>query len=383
MVARTMQGFEAILCDELKAIGATDVKDVVRAVEFEGDLSVLYKANVHCRTALRILKPIASFRAKNEEQLYRNLKKIRWSEFFTVDQTFAVDKTVNSPHFKHSGFAALKCKDAIVDHFREIYDQRPNVKTMEPDLMIHLHISLDRVNISIDSSGRSLNQRGYRIDGGVAPLNEVLAAGLILLSGWDQKTTFIDPMCGSGTIVTEAAMIATNTAPGLLNGDFGFQFWNDYDEKLYDKVMEEAEAMVTKPRCRIIGSDESKTAMGITRENLEEAELLEYVTLERSDFFNRDAKNAFIVTNPPYGERMQMEEMIEFYQTIGDHLKQKCENCTAWFISSNIKALKRIGLRPSKKIPLRSGALDCGFYKFEVFSGSMKEKKTNEAESKE
>jgi putative N6-adenine-specific DNA methylase len=375
-----MHGLEPLLANELVELGAETVQEGKRAVTFEGDKALMYRANLSLRTALRILKPIGTFRAQEPSQLYNELKKIDWSEYLSVRNTFVIDAIVNrSRYFNHSQFVAQKSKDAIVDQFRENEDDRPSVNTYDPDIRINVHIAEDECTVSLDSSGDSLHKRGYRIRTGEAPINEVLAAGIVMHSGWDGKAVFQDPMCGSGTLLIEAAMIAANKAPNINRKQFGFMPWKDFDQDLFDEIKADLEQKERKPNGAIEGYDSHFGSISVSRANIENAGLSDYITLDRSDFFRRQhpSDGMFLVFNPPYGERMKLEES-EFYKKLGDVFKQHFAGCTAWLITSDMENAKHIGLRPSRRIGLFNGKLECKLFKFEMYAGTKKVHKHND-----
>ncbi len=380
MIATSLYGLEEILADELRALGAADIEVLNRAVLFHGDLKLLYKCNLHLRTALKVLKPHIKFLARDARDLYKKIGRIQWDDYMSVDGTLAIDSTVNSEHFNHSQFVALKSKDAIVDQFREKYGKRPSVDLDNPDLRINIHISDRTCSVSFDSSGASLNKRGYRQEQAAAPMSEVLAAGIIALSGWDKKTDLMDPMCGSGTFPIEAALIARNIAPGRLR-HFGFENWKDFDADLWALVKKEAEEQIRPSQCMIYGSDLEMRSIAMSESNAEIAGVDEDIEFKQMDFLKtkQHFKNGLVLINPPYGERLKdEEEIIPFYQEIGTQLKHQHEGCSAWIISSNIRALKFIGLRPSRKIKLFNGPLECKLQKYELFRGKKVEQKKAE-----
>lgn len=383
LIAKTSSGLEQVLADELIGIGATDVSLMTRAISFTADKRMMYKANYCLRTALRILKPLTSFKAREEDQLYDQVRKIDWSLLLSTEQTFAIDAVVSGKYFTHSQYIALKTKDAIADQFRERFGKRPSVDTVAPHLRINLHISNDQCNLLLDSSGDSLHKRGYRIVVDKAPINEVLAAGLVLLTGWKGDSNFVDCMCGSGTIPIEAAMIAANIPAGYYREWFGFQHWVDFDEALWKEVMTEASDQIRDFDFEIIGSDRSAKAIDIARENVRKAHLHKDIQLFRKPMeqFVPPAGGGILVINPPYGERLEEENINALYTLIGNTLKHKFKGYKAWVISSDFFALKLIGLKPSKKIPVFNGPLDCRFVCFDIFDGSLKDKKTREAGS--
>lgn len=381
IVVKTFLGVEEALAEELTTLGAVEVQVLKRAVSCKGDLKLVYKINYCSRMALRVLLPITTFKSRSEESLYHNIKKIDWSKYMDVEETFAVTSAVNSKYFIHSQYVALKTKDAIVDQFRDRVFKRPNVNTATPHLAVNVHIYLDEVTVSIDTSGDSLHKRGYRKESFVAPINEALAASLVMMTGWRGEKTFIDPMCGSGTILAEAAMIATSTPPQIQREYFAFKKGKGFDAKLWEAVVAEANAQIKAPTCQIWGFDSSFQSIHIAERNLEHAKMKKYVQFKRKPFEKNAApdNDGVLVTNPPYGERIETsEDIIEFYQMIGTQLKHNFHGYTAWIISSNFEALKLVGLKPSRKITLYNGALQCKFQRYDLYAGSKKASK-NEA----
>jgi putative N6-adenine-specific DNA methylase len=371
MVATTLFGLEEIVAGELRQLGADDVEILNRAVKFKGDKAMLYKSNLHLRTALKVLKPFSQFMIRDNMDLYKKIRRIEWDQYLSVDGTLAIEATVNGDFFTHSQFVALKTKDAIVDQFREKYERRPSVDLENPDLRIHLHINERACTVSLDSSGASLGKRGYRTAQSLAPMSEVLAAGIIALSGWDKQRNIVDPMCGSGTFSIEAAMIACNMVPGRLRR-FGFENWKDFDANLLASLKKEAESGITEPRCKIYGSDIDPRSVEIAKSNAQNANVGKYIQYKQMDFLHSDShvSDSVVFMNPPYGERLkEKEEIVPFYQEIGTQLKHHYENCEAWIISGNIEALKFIGLRPSRKIRLYNGPIECKLQKYELFKG--------------
>ncbi len=381
LVATTAYGLEQILADELLAIGAENIELLTRAVSFSGTKELMYRTNLEVRTALRILKPIYSFRATNETELYRGIKEIKWEKYLNPERTFAINSAVHSDYFNHENYVALKSKDAIVDQLRVTFGTRPNIDVTNPDLRINIHISGNTCNVLLDSSGNSLHKRGYRIGQGLAPINEVLAAGMILLTGWKGDSDFIDPMCGSGTFLMEAATIAYNIAPGIKISEFGFMKWDDYEPELWEKVRLSAISREKEFNHKIIGFDESPKAIKIAKENIKNAELGWKVILKAKAIEeirqNDLTDGGTVMLNPPYGERMNESDTLELYETIGDCLKQNFNGYSVWIISSNKEALKKIGLRTSKKITLYNGSLECKFHNFQIYKGSIKSKYLN------
>jgi putative N6-adenine-specific DNA methylase len=377
-LAKTFYGFEPLLEKELRKLGAKNIKSINRAVSFEGDLGFLYKANLSLRTALRILMPIGFFPVKNQTDLYRAIDRIDWSKWFSADQSFIIDVTLFSDHFNHSLFVAQKAKDAIVDQFSKKEGKRPSVTTENPDIRIQLHLQGDQLTISLDSSGNSLHQRGYRIETNIAPINEVLAAGILLHSGWEGKTYFYDPMCGSGTLAIEAAMIACNIPPSLNRATFSFMNWKNFDTELFELIRNSCLSKVREFRGHIYASDKAPSAVRKAQENIENAGLEEYISVVRSDFFFADRPSEVplhIVFNPPYGERLPIDADV-FYGKIGDTLKKEYQGCEAWFITANIEALKSVGLRPSRKIKMFNGKLESRLVNYELYEGSRKASKS-------
>lgn len=370
LIAKTFQGLEEILADELAQIGAQNINNINRAVSFEGDKQLLYRANLELRTALRILVPISSFSANNEEQLYNAIYAIDWLRFMKVTDTLAIDAVVNSEIFRHSQYVALKAKDAIVDKFRNAFDERPSIDTYQPTLRIHIHINENECEVSLDSSGEALFKRGFERETLEAPINEVLAAGMILLSGWDKKRSFIDPMCGSGTFLIEAAMIAYNIPPLLKRNYFAFKHWANFDKTLWEEVIRNAEAKIkSKAECKIFGFDTAFQALRTSERNILAAELGDKISVARLAFEKQPVLEtpALVMFNPPYDERIKEDDIITFYKGIGDVLKKKFKDSDAWLITSNNDALKHLGLRTAKRLDLNNGGLDCKFVKYELY----------------
>lgn len=376
MIAKTFFGFEEILAKELQALGAREVEQGVRMVSFKGDKGFMYKANLALRTALKILKPIYGFRAYNDQSLYKGIYAIDWSKYLSANQSFVIDVTLHSDHFNHSQFVALKAKDAIVDQFRERFGKRPDIDKDHPDIRINLHIQKDQCSVALDTSGASLHHRGYRTATNIAPINEVLAAGMLLLSGWDGKGDFIDPMCGSGTILAEAAMIACNIPANINRREFAFEKWNDWDNDLFDKIIDSLMGKVREFHYTIKGYDKAPSAVEKAKDNIRNANLEEYVTIGLRNFFDTEKETQgplHMVFNPPYGERLDID-MERFYREIGDTLKQGYPGTNAWLITANLEALKFVGLKPSRKIKLFNGKLEARFVKYEMYEGSKRAK---------
>ena len=374
MIAKTFQGLEEILAKELTNLGANGIEIGNRMVSFRGDKALLYKANFHLRTALRILKPFHHFKADSADQVYEICKSIDWEKYMTLTDSFAVDAVVNSENFRHSKFVAYRVKDAIADHFREKYGKRPNVSVANPDLTFHIHISNEDCSLSLDSSGESLHKRGYKQAATEAPINEVLAAGMILMSGWEGQCDFIDPMCGSGTIAIEAALIALNMAPGLFRSQFAFEKWNDFDADLFESIYND-DSQERNFNHRIIARDKDPKAIAIAKANAKAAGIQDYIDFTVADFkdFEPVTEHSVLITNPPYGERLNDENLMGLYQMMGERFKHALPGCEAWVISYRYECFDKIGLKPSAKIPLFNGALACELRKYEMFSGRYNE----------
>jgi len=382
MVAKTLFGFEPILAKELRNLGAMNIKEGVRNVQFTGDKGFMYKANLCLRTAIKILKPFKSFRISSEEDLYNEIKKIAWEDFMNVNDTLAIDATVHSEQFTHSKYIAQKTKDAVVDRFREKFGSRPDVDLDFPTLRINIHIEHNYCNVSLDSSGQSLHKRGYKTATNIAPINEVLAAGMLLFSGWDGQSDFMDPMCGSGTILIEAAMIACNIPPNLNRKEFAFEKWKDWDVDLFEKVEESVLKKVREFHFTITGYDKAPSAVTKAIDNVENANLAEFIQVKQQNFFEStktSERHLHMVFNPPYGERLDID-MPVFYKEIGDTLKQSYPDTAAWFITSNLEAIKHVGLRPSRKIKMFNGALESKLLKYDIYAGTKKLHKLRDQE---
>lgn len=377
MVAKTFRGLEEVLAGELRALGALNVEPGRRMVSFTGTLETLYRANMQCRTALRILKPFYTFRAKDADSLYDHVKEFDWSRFLDPDKTFAIDTVANSDEFRHSRFVTYRVKDGIVDWFRDRLgdDKRPGVRLTDADVMINVHINGTTVTLSLDSSGESLHKRGYRVAQTEAPINEVLAAGIIMLSGWRGETPFVDPMCGSGTFLVEAALIAANINPGVYRRGYAFERWPDFDAELFDSIYNDDSAERVPP-CRIYGADISPRAVEIALSNLKSAGVAKYVDLERrplSAWTEAPKPAGVLITNPPYGERISAPDMDALYSSIGSQLKHVFTGWHAWIIGYRDEYFARIGLAPSQKIPLYNGALECSLREYVIFDGARKD----------
>jgi putative N6-adenine-specific DNA methylase len=378
MVAKTLFGMEELLAQELRHLGASDIELGTRMVSFKGDKGFMYKANLCCRTAIKILKPITAFNVFKEEDLYKKVYAIKWEDYMDVDGSLAVNATVFSDYFTHSQYIALKTKDAVVDRFRDKEGRRPDVDLDHPTLRINVHIDRNICTISLDSSGESLHKRGYKVANTIAPISEVLAAGLIMHSGWNGQCDFLDPMCGSGTILTEAAMIACRIPANLNREEFGFETWPDFDVDLYELIENAALKKIRDFRYKIYGYDTDSDALSKAKENIKSANLSEFISLEKQDFFESKKESAgpmYLVFNPPYDERISVDDIDKFYGSIGTTLKHGYPNSQAWMITSNMEALKTVGLRPSRKIKVFNGKLESRFVRYEMYEGSKKTKK--------
>ena len=374
LIAKTFMGLEPVLAKELTQLGANEVQIGRRMVSFMGDKEMMYRANFQLHTAIRILKPIKHFKALSADDVYREVQKIDWSEYIGLDKTFAVDSVVFSEEFRHSKFVAYKVKDAIVDQFREKTGKRPNISVANPDIRLNIHIAEDKCTLSLDSSGESLHRRGYRQESVEAPLNEVLAASMILMTGWQGETDFIDPMCGSGTLLVEAALIAHNMAPGLFRKEYAFEKWPDFDSDLFDRIYND-DSSEREFTHHIYGYDVDIKAVNTARLNVRAAGLLNDITVEEADFknFTQPKEKSIIVTNPPYGERISTPDLLGTYKMIGERLKHQFLNNDAWILSYREECFDQIGLKPSIKIPVYNGSLECEFRKYQIFDGKMKD----------
>ena len=375
LVAKTLYGLENVLAEELVALGADDVEPQNRAVLFKGDKSLLYRVNYCIRTALSVLMPVADFRIRSKEDLYDGGGKVEWERYMDVDDTFSIVPVINSPHFGHTGYAGLILKDAIADYFRKKHGKRPSVSTCDPGIMINLHISNDNATVSIDSSVVPLYRRGYRQEQAAAPLNEVLAAGILLMSGWQSSATLTDPMCGSGTIPIEAGLISCKIPPGKFRDFFGFQRWKDFDEILFENVKAECDSHIEPSPVKIFCSDISKQAIKQAGNNVSRAGLSDFVDIKMADFLSLKAydDSGYLFLNPPYGQRLQPDETDVLYNKIGTILKHNFAGNTVWLITSNKESLKNVGLKPKEKHTLFNGALECVLLKYEMYHGTKKQ----------
>lgn len=373
LIAKTFQGLEEVLAKELVALGADNVQIGRRMVSFTGDKALMYKANFHLRTAVRILKPILHFKASDADEVYNVIKSIDWDEYLDANSTFSVDSVVYSDVFRHSKFVAYRVKDAIADYFNEKYGRRPSVRLNNPDLVFHIHIAQEECTLAFDSSGESLHRRGYRVETGAAPINEVLAAGMIMLTGWQGECDFIDPMCGSGTLPIEAALIARNIAPGVYRKGYAFEKWKDFDEELFRSIYED-DSMEREFEHKIYGYDVDGRMVACARKNVKSAMMNDIIEINCRDIkdFVEPEKRALMVVNPPYGERLVSDNLLQTYKDLGARLKHAFQGNEAWVISSSYDCFDQIGLKASARIALFNGDLDCEFRKFELFQGKFK-----------
>lgn len=374
LVAKTFQGLEPILASELTELGATDIEIGRRMVAFTGNKELMYRANFQLRTAIRVLKTIKRFRATTADEVYEAVKAVDWTQYLDLATTFAVDSVVYSNEFRHSKFVAYKVKDAIVDQFRERTGERPNIRVTNPDLQLHIHVAEFDCTLSMDSSGESLHRRGYRQESVEAPLNEVLAAGIILQTGWNGQCDFIDPMCGSGTIAIEAALIARGIAPGVYRKGYAFEKWSDFDEELFNRIYEDESK--EHPFCHhIYAYDINHNAVEIATRNVKAAGLSHEITVQQQDFrdFTQPGEKSIMVTNPPYGERISAPDLLGLYKMIGERLKHQFVGNDAWILSYREECFDQIGLKPSLRTPLFNGSLECELRKYQIFDGRYDE----------
>lgn len=374
LIAKTFQGLEEVLAQEITELGANNVRIGHRMVSFTGDKAMMYRANFCLRTAIRILKPIKHFMAKDADEVYNAVRTINWKEYLDNTTSFAVDSVVFSNEFRHSKFVAYKVKDAIVDYFREATGERPTISITNPDVKLNIHIAEDACTLSLDSSGESLHHRGYRVATVEAPINEVLAAGLIKMTGWKADCDFIDPFCGSGTFLIEAALIARNIYPGVYRKNYGFEKWKNFDRNLLEEIYND-DSKERPFEHRIYGYDINLPTVEIAERNVKNARVSDIVTLQQQDFrkFTKPQNKAIIVTNPPYGQRLTPPDIINLYQVIGQVLKKEFIGNEAWIISSKSELFENIGLRASIKIQVLNGQLDCDFRKYQLFEGKLGE----------
>ena len=374
LIAKTFMGLEPVLAQELTQMGANNVQIGRRMVSFTGDKEMMYRANFQLHTAIRILKPISHFKARSAEDVYESVKKIDWSKYILDGKTFSVDSVVYSEEFRNSRFVTYKVKDAIVDQFREATGSRPNISVSNPDIRLHIHIADEDATLCLDSSGESLHRRGYRQESVEAPLNEVLAAGMILMTGWKGDCDFIDPMCGSGTLLIEAALIARNINPGVFRKEFAFEKWPDFDQELFDAIYND-DTQEREFAHHIYGYDVDMKAVNTARLNVRAAGLTKDITVEQADFkdFTKPENKSIIVTNPPYGERISTPNLLATYKMIGERFKHQFMGNDAWVLSYREECFDQIGLKPSIKIPVFNGSLECEFRKYTIFDGKMRD----------
>ncbi len=371
-VAKTFAGLEQVLAKELGTLGATDVVPLRRGVSFRGDQRLLYKANIWCRSALSVLQPLSSFSFDSRESFYQKMRNIEWTTLFPADKTMAVIATAHDSHvFNNTMFLAQLTKDAVADSFMDAFDCRPNVDTDNTQVRIVVNVQKDSCKVSLDSSGEALFKRGYRKSGGQAPINEVLAAGLILMAEWDRKSPFYDPMCGSGTFAIEAAMMSAQMAPGAGRRTFGFAHWNSYNESLFLEEQQSAREQQVPLPAKVLASDLTGKMLSITRQNAMNAGLLGSIQIQKNDFFafHPREENGLVMLNPPYGQRMKQQDVRALYIHIGDTLKQRFAGFRAGIISADLDAMKHIGLRPKRRYPVFNGPLKCSFQIYELFEG--------------
>ncbi len=374
LIAKTFMGLEPVLAQELTQMGANNVQIGRRMVSFTGDKEMMYRANFQLHTAIRILKPISHFKARSAEDVYESVKKIDWSKYILDGKTFSVDSVVYSEEFRNSRFVTYKVKDAIVDQFREATGNRPNISVSNPDIRLHIHIADEDATLCLDSSGESLHRRGYRQESVEAPLNEVLAAGMILMTGWKGDCDFIDPMCGSGTLLIEAALIARNISPGVFRKEFAFEKWPDFDQDLFDAIYND-DTQEREFVHHIYGYDVDMKAVNTARLNVRAAGLTKDITVDQADFkdFTKPENKSIIVTNPPYGERISTPNLLATYKMIGERFKHQFMGNDAWVLSYREECFDQIGLKPSIKIPVFNGSLECEFRKYTIFDGKMRD----------
>jgi putative N6-adenine-specific DNA methylase len=368
--AQVPEGVEELAGQELMELGAERVQASYRGVHFDAGKDDLYRINYGARLTTRVLAPLITFRCHSSDTLYKKSKEIPWEEFFTSDHTFAVFANVTHSKIRHSQYAALRLKDAVVDSFRDRFGRRPSVKKTDPDVWIGLYVESDNATVSLDTSGGSLHRRGYREQGGQAPMQEITAAAVIRLSEWDGSKPLYDLMCGSGTLLSEALM-AYGRIPGSYRRErFGFQFLPDYDEPLWLAVKKEADGAMRKPsRGLISGSDIAEEAVALARKNITALPYGDRVGLEVTDFRTiPELRGRVILCNPPYGIRLDRDrDLGPFYRDLGDFFKQRCLGSSAFVYFGNREWIAHIGLKPSWKKVLKSGGLDGRLVKFEIY----------------
>ncbi len=374
MVAKTFRGLEETLAREITLLGAENVEILNRAVRFTGDKAMMYKSNLYLRTALRILIPVINIQIKEQEDLYQHLYEFEWEKYIRLENTIAIDSFVNSSVFTHSHYVSLRVKDAIADRFREKFRRRPSVNIENPDSLINIHLTGSDLTVSIDSSGSSLHKRGYRIAEISAPINEVLAAGMILITGWDGKSDFYDPMCGSGTIGIEAALIAKQIPPGIYRKKFGFENSPDFEQDLWNNIFDNIAEKEWNGQ--VFASDVSKQAIRIAEDNAKHASTSKFILFKEVPFesYPQIKNGGIAILNPPYGKRIVKTNINTFYRMIGDVMKKSFIGADVWILSGNIESLGNIGLHPSVKHTLFNGPIECRFNKYTIYEGSKKSK---------
>ncbi len=370
-IAKTSAGLEPVLFEELTKLGAENCQLLNRSIQFEGDFAMMYRANYFCRTAIRILWKVDSFTFENNEQFYDYLYQFKAENYLSYDGTLAFSATINNTIFNTPLFASMLAKDAVCDHFRSLFNERPSVDKDNPDVLFHLHIFNNECYLFLDSSGESLHKRGYKVANHPAPINEVVAAGMIQLSGWHGECDFIDCMCGGGTLLIEAVMIALNIPAGYYREKFGFMNWKNFDATLWNQIKNEATIEDDVP-INFYGSDISDRMIQFSLDNVEEACLEDFIELKVADMLDSFPVRtpAMLMINPPYGERLEVDDIDELYKKIGDTLKTNYTNCKAFIISSDTQAMKNIGLKTSKRFTLNNGPLECKFWGYELYKGS-------------
>lgn len=388
ITVKTLYGFEDILQDELKELGYDKTEKLNRAVQVKGDWEDVYRLNYRCRLAISVLVEVASFYIQKEKDLYDEAKKIDWTSFFEMEKTFAVKGAVFSNLFTHTQYPFLLVKDAIADVFREKFDARPNVNIKAPQVMFDVYIKEKSVTVSLNTSGIPLFQRGYRQEVGEAPMNEVLAAGLLRLANWDKKSPLIDPMCGSGTLAIEAALLAADIPSMVERQHYAFKNFKSFDPEAWEKVQNEVNRRPVDLGFKIFASDIDAGMLQKAKRNSRMAPIGNMISFTLKDVFELEppSEKGLLICNPPYGERMgEDEDISELYQKLGDAFKNSFVGYDCWVISSNMDAIKSVGLKASKKVKVFNGNLECSFREFKVFEGSKKIKKPsdNDGEVKE
>jgi putative N6-adenine-specific DNA methylase len=375
----TFFGLEEVLANELMKLGGKDIVPFKRGVSAVGDTGFLYKCNLCLHTALKVLIPIAKFKAENEQELYDAIKALEWEQFLNAEDTLMIESVTNSELFTHSLFISQKAKDAIVDRFREKFGKRPSVDLVHPSFRLYIHIYNNEVSLHLDSSGEPLYKRGYRAHIGEAPMKEVLAAGLVKLSGWEPHQLLIDGMTGSGTIAIEAAIWAAGIPPGYYRDEFVFKRWKNFDEKLYDTIFDSSISKISDKPVEIIATDSDERMVQKAMVNVKVAKVEDSVKVFNQSFFDiqPSRRGGVIILNPPYGERLPVKEIEAMAKEIGDKLKKDFKGFTAWIMTNRPETMKNIGLRPTRKIHIYNGSLECRFLKYEMYDGSKKAVKNN------